>query len=419
MPLISGVGYLCLTVALFFWGAFDWPVDNGDVLALFLVVTFFAMGLGFFVGVVRRNTGSELSSWRTFYRVGAIFSIVLVFPATWVYTGKWPWEVFSVLGDQGLAYREMLAALEADESGIRAYLAIVRAVFAPFVFCVVPFAILKWKELKKFDIFLLVCHVAAVLVFSFMRGTDRETGDLLIYVIMVLIVVVARMTVKFGHFPFRVSRVIAVLFFLSIIFFFTFTLFIERKESRMGGGDGFCIAEGVVCSKRDPREPELFAGSSFAFEMLTAYVSQGYFGLSLALKEDFTSTFGLGHSSFLMSTYTRIFDDSMYKRSYLSKVNQAGWDDKAQWSTVFPWIASDFSFFAVPLLMIAFGFFWGSSWRSAVVYGSDTGALIFLFLSLAVFYMPANNQLTQTLDSYFAFVFWFSMWVFKRNTKEV
>ena len=186
----------------------------------------------------------------------------------------------------------------------------------------------------------------------------------------------------------------------------------------MGGAESFCIAQGVVCSERDPREAELFKGSAFAFEMLTAYVSQGYFGLSLGLKEEFTSTYGLGHSSFIMSMYTKFFDDSMYKRSYLYKISQAGWDDKAQWSTIFAWIASDVSFPAVPLLMVVFGFLWGSSWRSAVVYGSDTGALIFLFVSLAVFYMPANNQLTQTLDSYFAFVFWLFMWLCNSRNKD-
>jgi hypothetical protein len=419
LPLICGLGYLFLTVALFFEGVFDWPVDNGSVLLVFLIVSFFAIGLGFFIGVVKKGSGRELSSWRTFYRVGAIASIVLVFPATWVYTGKWPWEIFSVLKNQGLAYEDMLVALEADESGIRGYLAIVKAIFAPFVFCVIPFAILKWKELQKLDVLLLITHIGAILVFSLMRGTDRETGDLLVYVMMASIVVVARLAVKYGRFPFKISRVVAILFLLSAVFIFTLTLFIERKESRMGGAESFCIAKGVVCSERDARETELFKGSAFAFEMLTAYVSQGYYGLSLALKEDFTSTYGLGHSSFIMSAYTKYFDDSIYKRSYLYKVSQAGWNDKAQWSSMFPWIANDVGFPSIPVLMVVFGFFWGSSWKSAVVYNSDVGTLVFLFLSLAVFYMPANNQLTQALDSYYAFLFWFFIWLFTSKNKGI
>lgn len=224
LPLICGLGYLFLTVALFFEGVFDWPVDNGSVLLVFLIVSFFAIGLGFFIGVVKKGSGRELSSWRTFYRVGAIASIVLVFPATWVYTGKWPWEIFSVLKNQGLAYEDMLVALEADESGIRGYLAIVKAIFAPFVFCVIPFAILKWKELQKLDVLLLITHIGAILVFSLMRGTDRETGDLLVYVMMASIVVVARLAVKYGRFPFKISRVVAILFLLSAVFIFTLTL---------------------------------------------------------------------------------------------------------------------------------------------------------------------------------------------------
>ena len=131
---------------------------------------------------------------------------------------------------------------------------------------------------------------------------------------MVSTVAIARLTVKDGRFPFKLSRIIVISLFLGAVIVFTFSLFIERKESRMGGAESFCIVPGVVCSERDPREAELFKGSAFAFEMLTSYVSQGYFGLFLGLKEDFTSTYGLGHSPFLMGMYTRFFDDSIYTR---------------------------------------------------------------------------------------------------------
>lgn len=411
LPLMLGMAYLSLTILLFFTGPFDWPVTNEGVLLFFLIVCLLAIALGFTLGVIKVGRGKALSSWRFFYRIGALFSIVLVFPATWVYTGKWPWEVLSVLGDQGQAYREMLAALEANESGIRSYVAIVRAIFAPFVYCVVPFAILKWKELSRFDVLLLLGHITAVLIFSFMRGTDRETGDLLIFSMGAALIAVCRLAVERGGFPFKLSRFFVLSIALVMMLLAAVYLFVERKESRMGGSDSFCVAEGVVCSVRTPSQSALDAKSDFAMEMLTAYVAQGYYGLSLALKDDFTSTFGVGHSAFLMSAFTKILDDSAYERSYLFKVSIAGWSDKYQWSTIFPWLASDVGFPGVPVLIVIMGFLWGSSWKSAVLWKSDSGALVFLFLSLAVLYMPANNQLAQTLDSYFAFWVWLLLWL--------
>lgn len=143
---------------------------------------------------------------------------------------------------------------------------------------------------------------------------------------------------------------------MLVIFFSALTLFLDRKASRLGGEERVCIAETVVCSDRTSVDsPRL----SFAAEMLSAYLAQGYYGLSLALNEDFTSTFGLGHSSFLMSAFSGLFDATLYERSYMYKVSQAGWDDKAQWSTMLVWIASDVGFPLVPVFILILGFLWG------------------------------------------------------------
>ncbi|MEG0636077.1 MAG: hypothetical protein RR517_26530 [Pseudomonas sp.] len=411
LPLQFGLGYLLATLLLFFFGPFDWPLKNEDVLLLFLTAVLLALCLGFSIGVIKRAPGARLQSWRVFFRIGALFSIALLFPSTWAYTGKWPWEVMSVLGDQGQAYRDMLVALEANESGIRNYVAMVRGLAAPFVCCVIPFAILNWRSMRAIDVLLLAGHISAILIFSLMRGTDRETGDLVVFFMTAFLILGCQAIVRHGRLPFSFGKMAVSAVLLLSILFGAFVLFVERKESRMGGSEDFCIAEGIVCSHRSASASELDAKTSFALEMLTGYTAQGYYGLSLALQEDFTSTLGLGHSAFLISTFTKAVDESLYERSYLHKVDLAGWNDKAQWSTLFTWIASDISFPLVPLAIAVLGFLWGSAWKSAVLWNSEAGALVFLFLTLSVLYMPANNQLTQTLDSYFAFLFWLTVWL--------
>lgn len=419
LPLQLGMAYLLFTILLFFFGPFDWPVRNSDVLLLFLSGTLMALCTGYMLGCYTKSPGRSLVNWRRFYRLGALLSIVLLFPSTKAYTGNWPWEVVNVLADQGTAYREMLEALEANESGIRNYVALGRAMAAPFVYCVIPFAILNWRSLKFIDVLLLLGHIGAILVFSLMRGTDRETGELLVFFLASFLILGCQSIVRNGRFPFSFGKMLASVLLLLVVLFFTVVLFIERKESRMGGSEVFCIAEGVVCSQRAPAYDPLTSKLSFAAEMLSAYMAQGYYGLSLALKEDFTSTLGLGHSSFLMANFSKVFDESLYKDSYLYKVDQAGWNDKSQWSTMFTWIASDVSFPMVPLVIAVLGFLWGMAWKSAVLWRSEAGALVFLLLSLSILYMPANNQLTQTLDSYFAFLFWLVVWISQGRSELV
>ncbi len=408
LPLQLAMVYLLVTVILFFWGPFDWPVDSVGLIFIFLIAILIGLCIGYLMGCCSRPIGGRLNGWRTFYRVGALLSICLVFPSTYVYTNKWPWEIWSVLGDQGLAYREMLEALEANESGIRAYVSLGRSIAAPFIYCVIPFAILNWRSLRSLDIILLVGHIGSILIFSFMRGTDREIGELIVFVSSTFLILGGRAIAKYGRLPFSLSRILASTFLLLVIFFSALTLFLDRKASRLGGEERVCIAETVVCSDRTSVDsPRL----SFAAEMLSAYLAQGYYGLSLALNEDFTSTFGLGHSSFLMSAFSGLFDATLYERSYMYKVSQAGWDDKAQWSTMLVWIASDVGFPLVPVFILILGFLWGGAWKSSIILRSDAGAVVFVLLSLSVLYIPANNQLAQTLDSYLAFVFWLVVWI--------
>jgi len=416
LPLCLGMLYLGATVLLFFFGPFDWPVRNGDALLGFLLVTLLALCVGYSLSGYTQVPGRPLVNWRKCYRVGALASMALLFPSTYAYTGKWPWEVVSVLGNQGAVYQEMLKALQANESGIRSYVALARGLLAPFVCCVIPFAILNWRSLRGVDVLLLCGHVAGILIFSLMRGTDRETGDLLVFFGGSFMVLAGQAIVRHGRFPFSPGKFFAVSLLLMVLLVSTLMLFIERKEARMGGNNAFCIAEGVVCSQRSAGDDPLTAKMSFALEMLTGYTAQGYYGLSLALKEDFTSSMGVGHSSFLMSNISKVIDDSLYLRSYLHKVSVAGWSDTSQWSTMFTWIASDVGFPMVPLVILIMGYVWGSAWKSALLKGSEAGALVFLFLTLSILYMPANNQLTQTLDSYFAFLFWLVVWIGQRRS---
>ncbi len=418
LPLQLGLAYLIFTILVFFFGPFDWPINNIDILLIFILATLVAFSVGYLLGCYARSPGRPMIQWRRFYRLGAVLSIALLFPSTYAYTGKWPWEVMGVLGNQGMAYHEMLKALEVNESGIRNYVALGRAMAAPFIYCVIPFAILNWRSLCFVDVLFLVGHIGALLLFSFMRGTDRETGELLVVLLASLLILGGQATTRSGRFPFSIGKVLASSLFLLVVLFFTIGIFIERKESRMGGGEEFCIAEGVVCSQRTPTRDPFINKLSFSVEMLSAYLAQGYYGLSLALNEEFTSTLGLGHSSFLISNYSKAVDEGLYERSFLHKTGQAGWSEKSQWSTMFTWIANDVGFPMVPLIIAVLGFLWGNSWKSAVINRNASGALVFVFLSLSVLYMPANNQLAQSLDSYFAFLFWLVLWVGQRRNAD-
>jgi len=134
--------------------------------------------------------------------------------------------------------------------------------------------------------------------------------------------------------------------------------------------------------------------------ILSSYLTHGYRGLSLAMDEDYTPTWGLGFSEFLRHNVLRAVgqserEEQVEARTYVGKLIDQGWPDGMVWSTFFVHPASDIGFPGVIVLMALIGFALGLSWRDTLERGDPLAAGVFFHLCILVFYLPANNQLFQ------------------------
>ncbi len=144
---------------------------------------------------------------------------------------------------------------------------------------------------------------------------------------------------------------------------------------------------------------------NFLAVMATGYLSQGYLGLSIAMTEDFSSTFGIGHSPLLLHFSKRVLGDDFEKRAYTNKIADR-WDAKAKWSTAMTWWANDVSFYGVPFIFAALGLLTAFCWREATEQHRDASAIVLVLCMFLFFYLPANNQLFMTADSGVTVLFW-------------
>ena len=152
--------------------------------------------------------------------------------------------------------------------------------------------------------------------------------------------------------------------------------------------------------------------------MFVAYVSQGYYGLSLALRKPFSPTFGLGHSPALMSVYIKLTGDtSLLEETYTARNVSDGWDDDYYWSTMITWFANDVGFSGALLVLGLIGLLWGRSWYAATYGLDDRAAIIFCLITFMMFYFPLNNQVFMTFDGYMTFVIWSLYWLFFRGNR--
>ena len=80
---------------------------------------------------------------------------------------------------------------------------------------------------------------------------------------------------------------------------------------------------------------------------ITSYLTHGYNGLGLAMEEKFTSSYGMGFSTFYRHNSLKIIgrsdlEESIYEKTYMHKINERGWFTGLVWSTffIFPACAS-------------------------------------------------------------------------------
>jgi hypothetical protein len=438
LPFTLMMIYLLSTILLFWFGPLDWPTPNPKTMALFLTCAVFGICAFYVVGAQDEPEGRPISSWRSIIVAGAILSVVILFPSAHYYADKMPWQILDALKDQKAAYDALQKKL-VDTAGTRTLISAVRAMVYPVIFAALPLSILNWRRMSWWLWILTAAAVCSGLIFSILRGTDREGFDMIIIAGASGFVVAARSCVARNA---TLSDIIlnrktlagAVLFL--VIASFALSVFADRRAQRTGytpeafaagTRDAPSLAEhlksgagwgDVMCIRDICLDPDhvlvryVDAPKKYTILMLTSYLTQGYFGLSLAMTNRQSSTLGIGHSSVITRLYERLTHDaSLYERSYTFGLRQMHWSDESQWSSIFPWLANDVGFPGSIAVICLLAFLWGRSWRDAVGANNDAAAIVFCLLFQLFVYVPANNQLAQTFDAYFTITGWCAFWL--------
>jgi hypothetical protein len=423
LPIRLTLLYVGATAFVFAFGPFDWPVDNWAILIAFMIAVMVALWFGFRIALALPAGSAAPIRWKWILLVGTITSVVVLFVVAPVYTGRMPWQMIGALQDQGAAYASFQNQLELT-AGSRGPLALLRILTWPLVFAVIPLGMLHWPRLNARWRALIPLTLASMVVFSILRGTDRESADILAIVGSTAAVVIARSIVHDGWTcGMTLRRYRSVTLVCCALLIIAGVLFLQRKMERtlqFGSLSAVCVGQneqgrGGICADFDyPLFERLGLNDTyrFALSMAVAYFSQGYYGLSLALDlPDFKSTLGLGNARFAMAAYVDLTGDfTLYENSYTHRMSEAGWNDDHQWSTMFPWLANDISFPAVPLFMILIGAGFGAAWRDAVFGRNDFAAIVLPIFSIMMVYLPATNQITIGPDYPFALLVWGVLW---------
>ena len=422
-PFVIGAGYIGFTFLLFLFGPIDFPPEHRLLVTGYMLLILLTMGIFYRLAIRSPSRASSFKKMKLFYIIGAIASIGLLVPSCYYYAGSMPWEILTALRNQKAVYAELADQLKYTD-GQRGMIVAARSIFQPLVFSVVPMGIIYWKKLPLYMRVLFVLTVMSSLIFSVMRGTDREVADLLLVGGSALLIVFARAKVerlregalsavgqmnptKRKRRRYLLSIMIGVLALAAAA-----AVFSGRKEDRMGTISAFCFAESGACANYNhPLVAPLNDRGRFAVTMASSYLTNGYYGLSIALGEPWEPTWGIGHSGALVHIYSQLTkSDTLHMKTYNYRNGDKGWPEDYFWSTMLTSLANDVSFPGAVVLMALFAWVWGRSWIDATVANNDCAAIVFCLAMFTIFYFPANLQILSVTESYFNVVFWLLMW---------
>lgn len=427
LPLFAVMGYVALTFVLFLTWPIDWPIfSTWDwlVLSSYVLLCFFLLLAGAIAGSAGpTQLAAPLPAIPLLLVAGAAASAALLVPSSLAYTGRGPWEVFDALQNQGDAYRRLQIQLYFGE-GQRAFMVAMRVLAGPLTYAVLPLGVIHWRRIGWSGRAALAVTVVCSVVFSIMRGTDKEIADLFVIGVAALMVSLGR-SLTMSDEGARVARrywfpsVAAVAFLLLAQGLFT-----ERKGERLGGFENrsvVCANSSRICADIDsPAISWLPLRERFGLSVFILSTSSGYFGLHLALEKPFESSLGVGHSPAALSVYEALTgDEGPHRRTYTYRNGDDQWPEESYWSTLITWVANDVGFAGAVAVLALLGFAWGTWWREAAAGMSDPAAVLFVQATTMVFYLPANNQVFAAYEGYSIFFAWLAIWWWHRSRRRL
>jgi hypothetical protein len=450
VPIAAAMVFLNGTVLLLASGLWPWPIENPLLLYTFLVLAHLSLLGGYLSGAFRApRSYSGRWSLRSVFWVCAAATLIVLPATSHARTGSWYPNIVSGLRNPGSAYRNTVA-LQATGQWIE----YVRILLAVPLTLLLPLTVYEWTRLSRAMRVAAVVGIGGYLALYVASGTNKALADA-----AVLISMLGAAAVLAGRMSFDRKRVLRVAAAGVTAIVLMLVFFAAGQSSRSGGlatsldinarsinwssparpvdaqyaalfarGDAFNPAEyqaehphagsGLVLAHlNDWVVAPLPSALRRPVIALAGYLTQGYYGLSLALEQPYVPTYGLGGSQFLARVGSRLTASSRFEdRPYPMRAERNdGWDAYGLWSTFYAWVASDLTFPGVLLLMALIGRLWAMSWLDTLEGSNPFAVGAFAVLTLVVVYLPANDQLLSSGESTVGFLGLLALWLWTRR----
>ena len=266
-------------------------------------------------------------------------------------------------------------------------------------------------------VFLLLAY------FILFRGAQKTLGDVFILCVSTILVIINTS----GHRKRRSWRSLLVLLFMG-------AAFATALATIMGGRISYLNTVGYDAFRFHTRFWDVDTNYPFlallpektgtGFACLVFYLCNGLCGLSYCLASPITWTYGLGTFPDLGDILGRRFGIDVYEKTYMFKAYETyGWHHSEHWHTIFPYLASDWTFLGALVVMGIITYIYAICWMEILAKKNKESIYLFCVLNILWIYLPCNNQLFSTRTTALVFIICFILWIrrdksaIKRQTK--
>ncbi len=249
-------------------------------------------------------------------------------------------------------------------------------------------------------------------------GTNKGIGDFIIVAPWLVVASYLSGLLKISW----SRRVVAITSIILVMVFFLW-FFSMGQLTRPGSGapTGFFSHAGGLYADYDNvtiRYLPLEAQSGFI--ALASYLTQGYFALYLSLDKPFVPMFGVGNSMFLFNNMAKLTENDDIKRMpYPMRVQaEDGWDAYGNWSSIYPWLASDVSFPGTIVVVFLIGYVFALSWLDTLQGTNPFAVAAFTQFLLILAYFCASNICLQTGENLVSFWATMVLWSLTRGKRK-
>lgn len=410
-PIIVIQLYLWVTLGLFAFGPWQWPLRNPGGLYTFLFAAHVALLLGYLSAV--HKAPSEVK-WKfdanRMVRISLWINVIVLPITSYARTGHWIPDLVGGITNPGAAYDAAHAYTE-DASNPGSY---VRILFSPGLVMLFPLGVYFWKRLHWGTRGLMLACMLAVVAMSVATGQRRDIADLLVTVPFIVIA---------GHYA-RISPLkrktvyIGAVASMAALAVFT-AYFTYSHVSRVGKDSAGYGVNPITMQPPDMDNPmlaDLPSDMRPGMVALLNYLTTGYYGLGLAIDRDVKPMYGAGHSMFLTRNLERLTGASDFEsRSLPVQISDLdGFRYPVHWCTAYPYFANDVGFLGTVIMLFFVGRALAQCWVDMLGGRNPYAVVFFGLLMTLVFYLPATNRMLQDGEGVVAFYTWLAIWLSSR-----